>query len=33
MMDTNDLDAARSMIFAVLKDLTPKKIKKLQGSV
>lgn len=33
MMDTNDLDAARSMIFTVLKDLTPKKIKKLQGSV
>jgi glutamyl aminopeptidase len=33
MMDTRDLEAARSMIFKVLSDLTPKKIKKLQGSV
>lgn len=33
MMDTRDLDAARAMLFKVLSDLTPKKIRKLQGSV
>lgn len=32
MMDVEDLDEARKMLFAVLKDLTPQQIKTLQNS-
>ncbi len=32
MMDINDLNSARKMLFRVLRDLTPKKIKKLKES-
>ncbi|MGE4320130.1 MAG: M42 family metallopeptidase [Acholeplasmataceae bacterium] len=32
MMDTNDLDAARAMLFAILEDLNKDKIKELKGA-